>query len=150
MDDPFTTIAWPYLDRPDPDPLKAHARQCVNVAVRKGKLQRPERCEDCGNPGPVEGHHPDYAEPLRVDWLCSGCHGKRHRRGDKVMAKSVTVTDEVIVRIVEHEADLAGERTMAKCAARMIYESHVLRTERRREGFCEQEFKDAVAKLRAS
>lgn len=54
----------------------------VKNAVRRGDLVPASRCEDCGHDFSEfrrEAHHPDYDEPLEVEWLCSLCHGKRHR-----------------------------------------------------------------------
>jgi hypothetical protein len=25
-------------------------------------------------------HHPDYTDPLTVEWLCNSCHLKEHRK----------------------------------------------------------------------
>lgn len=55
-------------------PDKARARNAVQRAVKAGRLMRPERCEDCGNPGAVEASHDDYSKPLEVEWLCRPCH----------------------------------------------------------------------------
>ena len=62
------------------DPEKLRARAALNSAVRSGKIVRPDSCQDCGAVGMVYAHHPDYSKPLSVEWLCSECHGKRHRR----------------------------------------------------------------------
>lgn len=54
---------------------RAHiARAIVSNAVKSGKLIRPENCEQCGGPGPIEGAHEDYSRPLEVRWLCQKCH----------------------------------------------------------------------------
>jgi len=56
----------------DYDHQKTLARKATRILVR------PEGCEDCGGRSP-HAHHKDYSKPLEVDWLCSSCHGKRHR-----------------------------------------------------------------------
>jgi hypothetical protein len=64
------------------DPAKQAARRAVINAVRRGRLVKPTSCEDCGNAAPkraLHGHHEDYSKPLEVEWLCTTCHGKRHR-----------------------------------------------------------------------
>ena len=58
----------------------SHSR--LNNAVDAGKLVRPETCSMCGvSPGKdrlgrsrIEGHHPDHAEALKVEWICDTCH----------------------------------------------------------------------------
>ena len=62
--------------------LRRKARTAARVAVVSGRLTPADRCEDCGHDfrhHRREGHHADYSKPLEVDWLCSLCHGKRHR-----------------------------------------------------------------------
>lgn len=55
------------------------ARAILNAAVKGGRLRRPARCEVCGGMASVHGHHPNYSKPLAVEWLCTLCHGKKHR-----------------------------------------------------------------------
>jgi hypothetical protein len=59
---------------------KELARQMVRNHVARGTMVKPDHCEDCGNSCNPHGHHEDYSKPLSVSWLCSQCHGKRHRR----------------------------------------------------------------------
>ena len=66
-------------------PIKSHtaANQLVNRAVRNGELVKPDHCSECGcnsSERRIEGHHEDYSKPLEVVWLCTECHGKRHRK----------------------------------------------------------------------
>lgn len=65
-----------------PDPIKKAASHAVSNAVRDGRLIPADSCDDCGHDFSEfrrEGHHEDYDKPLEVVWLCSLCHGKRHR-----------------------------------------------------------------------
>ena len=61
-------------ERRHPEALRAHRR--VALAKAKGELT-PQPCEVCG--GTAEAHHPDYADPLAVTWLCRAHHRERHR-----------------------------------------------------------------------
>lgn len=61
------------------DPVKIKARTELGNALRSGKIQSPSHCQDCGVECKPHGHHEDYSKPLDVVWLCSLCHGKRHR-----------------------------------------------------------------------
>ena len=63
------------LDHPE----KTKAHDILNHAVRAGKLERPDTCEDCSKKRKVHGHHEDYDKPLEVDWLCQACHIELHR-----------------------------------------------------------------------
>jgi hypothetical protein len=74
-------VAWqranPRQDRKTP---KDRCRTLFNRAVVSGRLVRPSKCSGCGAAGRIHGHHHDYRKPYDVEWLCSGCHGKRHRK----------------------------------------------------------------------
>lgn len=62
------------------DPSKVRARLKVSYALRKGYIVRPDSCPCCGVSGVlIEAHHADYSRPLDVTWLCSKCHGEKHR-----------------------------------------------------------------------
>jgi hypothetical protein len=50
----------------------------VYLAVKKGSLVRPEKCEWCGAGGKIHAHHEDDKKPLEVIWLCQKCHIARH------------------------------------------------------------------------
>lgn len=49
------------------------------AAVKSGHLVRPETCEVCGAKTHINGHHPDYSQPLVVMWVCQPCHKKLHK-----------------------------------------------------------------------
>lgn len=59
--------------------FKQKARQTYRTALLNGTLVRPDSCSECGIEGKIEGHHPDYAKPLEVVWLCRNCHAAAHR-----------------------------------------------------------------------
>ena len=65
-------------------PAGRPAHRMVHQALRSGKIERPNRCDDCGLERRVEAHHEDYSRPLWVKWLCRSCHRRRHspKRGD--------------------------------------------------------------------
>ena len=61
---------------------KKAANVLVHRAVQTGVLKKSKNCERCGKRKPantIEGHHEDYLKPLDVIWLCTSCHGLRHR-----------------------------------------------------------------------
>lgn len=59
------------------NPEKVLARKLANDALRRGEILKPESCA-CGNVGHLQMHHPDYAKPLAVVWLCASCHMRLH------------------------------------------------------------------------
>lgn len=64
-------------------PEKQRARDVLGKAVAQGKIIKPDTCQGCGDTFASEklhGHHEDYTQPLEVEWLCTWCHGKRHRK----------------------------------------------------------------------
>lgn len=62
--------------RPITERDKASARRKLKRAVVAGEVLRFP-CEVCGH-GEVEGHHPNYAEPLNAVWLCRTHHKEIH------------------------------------------------------------------------
>lgn len=61
--------------------IEFRARVLVGRAVDRGVLERPDHCPECGQSElGIHAHHEDYTKPLDVVWLCSECHGKRHRK----------------------------------------------------------------------
>jgi len=61
------------------NPKKRAASTAVGNAVRDGRLEKPEICEECGSGGRTHGHHDDYSKPLEVRWLCPKCHYGWHK-----------------------------------------------------------------------
>ena len=61
-----------------PNSIKILARTLVNVQIRKGNLKR-QRCKVCKFKD-THAHHEDYSDPLKIMWLCSIHHAKRHKR----------------------------------------------------------------------
>lgn len=55
---------------------KDSARSYANTYLRRGLLQR-QPCRECGAAN-AEMHHPDYAKPIDVIWLCRECHLALH------------------------------------------------------------------------
>lgn len=77
--------SWPQ-QHPERYARMRKAQALVFRAIQRGDLVRPTTCEQCGKTGiMIEAAHYDYAEPLRVRWLCRGCH----KRWDRLQPKSV-------------------------------------------------------------
>lgn len=64
----------------DRNPGKYAAQKAVTTALALGLLVKPTACETCGESKRLDGHHPDYAKPLEVMWLCRGCHKAWHKK----------------------------------------------------------------------
>ncbi len=61
--------------------FKCKAGSIVRNAVVAGKIKKPKTCPSCGDKKcKIEGHHADYFRPLSIEWLCTMCHGKKHRK----------------------------------------------------------------------
>jgi len=58
------------------NPCKLWAVRMANYHLNQ---ENPGKCARCGNGGRLVKHHPDYTDPLKVEWLCNGCHVKEHR-----------------------------------------------------------------------
>jgi hypothetical protein len=57
----------------------------VARAIRKGELVRLP-CEVCGDLK-SEAHHDDYADALKVRWLCRKHHKEHHRKARLVQGQ---------------------------------------------------------------
>lgn len=53
----------------------------LSNAIRHGKVNRPPCCTapGCFSTEHIEGHHPDFSNPLNVVWLCRECHRTLHK-----------------------------------------------------------------------
>jgi hypothetical protein len=52
-------------------------------AKRNGMIIVPDKCSNCGQSGPVHGHHflgYEEAHQLDVHWLCPSCHSSLHAK----------------------------------------------------------------------
>jgi hypothetical protein len=64
-------------------PIQRKAREALHYAIRRGRIIKPQSCEQCGatvRSRLLHGHHADYAKPLEVKWLCFTCHVAIHPR----------------------------------------------------------------------
>ncbi len=62
------------------EPGKRYASHSVFLAIKNGKLVRPETCSSCMQRRPLEAHHESYLmkDRLDVQWLCVQCHRTYH------------------------------------------------------------------------
>ncbi|KKK88108.1 hypothetical protein LCGC14_2746510 [marine sediment metagenome] len=55
---------------------KQHGR--VRTALANGTYKKPELCNKCNKKKRLCAHHPDYGDPLMIEWICYSCHGIIH------------------------------------------------------------------------
>jgi hypothetical protein len=55
-------------------PERRKAQHLANNALRSGRITKKTRCERCERKVKLEKHHPDYSQPLLLEWLCKPCH----------------------------------------------------------------------------
>ncbi len=69
-------------------PERNRAHQRARRAVKRGIIAKPESCGRCSSPiARLQMHHPDYSQPLLVEWLCKPCHAvadRERREAEKV------------------------------------------------------------------
>jgi uncharacterized protein with PIN domain len=69
--------------------VQHNAQARLREAVKRGKIQKPGKCDDCGQmlgKNKISGHHEDYSKPFNVAWVCARCHSARHARYADVFA----------------------------------------------------------------
>jgi hypothetical protein len=67
---------------------KVNAESKALRAIREGRLIKPEKCENCGTITKLEAHHPDYSQPLKVQFLCINCHKAEHKKINEKMRRN--------------------------------------------------------------
>lgn len=74
---------------------KRHAHRAVEIALRSGRLVKPDACERCrAQASRIEAHHEDYTRRLDVQWLCVACHKATHKEErDRAAAARVAMTE---------------------------------------------------------
>lgn len=58
------------------------AQRAFSVAVHRGRIAKPDRCERCQaacERHRLHGHHEDYSKRYSVMWLCWKCHAAVHK-----------------------------------------------------------------------
>lgn len=66
------------------NPIKARTRDITSRAIQSGKLIRPDHCTKCDKQCTPDAHHPDYAKPLYIMWLCRRCHADWHLENEAI------------------------------------------------------------------
>ena len=75
--------AWMRENRPkyhqlsDEHKKRDNARSYAGVYKRRGKIKQ-QPCQNCGSED-SQMHHPDYDQPLLIEWYCRSCHLELHR-----------------------------------------------------------------------
>jgi transposase-like protein len=59
------------------------ARRAAALAENLGLINRPSVCQACFHSSTLERHHPDYSNPIFVEFLCPDCH----RQADADLSK---------------------------------------------------------------
>lgn len=61
-------------------PERGSAWNKLKYALLNKKIKKSKECQKCFRKEKLYGHHPDYAKPLEVVWMCRGCHADEHRK----------------------------------------------------------------------
>lgn len=93
-----TLTSWTAEVNAELEALKKQARYLVNVAVKDGTLFKPVECSHCGSKKKIEGHHPDYCQPLVVEWLCQKCHRAYHAKMNREAAYRLGIPDAAMTK----------------------------------------------------
>lgn len=74
---------------------KHPGRAAAHLAARRALRIPPSMCERCQQTGlRLERHHPDYSQPVLIEWLCKPCHCVADRERRQREADAVTQTRE--------------------------------------------------------
>lgn len=126
------------LAYPDLQAAKSHAHYAVKVALGRGDLERPSRCEVCARLIEVIAHHDDYDKPLEVRWLCRHCHGREHSAEPPwvIAARELRSTGKTyaeVARLLGHSTSSVYKRLNPEKATEMGRRSNAKRRAAKRE-----------------
>jgi len=79
-------------------PERIKARQKVHYYKKVGQLI-PGSCEHCGTNEGITAHHPDYSQPLLVNWLCVNCHRELHRKDREQIGERLNKPSQVVKQL---------------------------------------------------
>jgi len=72
-------------------PKAKRAQSLLHYYLEKGKIVKPDKCEECGKHCKVEAAHRNYDKFDDVRWLCTSCHRKWDWREPKNVTYSVDI-----------------------------------------------------------
>ena len=101
--------AWSAEANAELDAMKKQARLLANAAVKDGTLHKPNECPRCGSKKKIEAHHPDYCQPLLVEWLCQRCHRAYHARLNHEAAHQLGFPDVSMVKKSRKKREATNE-----------------------------------------
>lgn len=102
-------------------PKASIAYGAVHKALKSGLLVRPAACEQCAvTDKPIQAAHYDYAEPLRVRWLCRRCHTLWDRAEPKGGVVKIRRPQPLVERTYLTPSEVAGMLTIGR---RQAYEA---------------------------
>lgn len=78
------------------------ARRVLQNAIKEDKIHAANCCEVCGKKAKTFGHHTDYGQPLKITWVCHGCHYEVHKANHPLNPDNVPQTH---VDLSIHESD---------------------------------------------
>ena len=93
---------------------KTYAHGQVGRAIREGRIVNPKLCANC-LANKSEAHHPDYAKPLSVVWLCRKCHRCLHP-GERRKGPDVRSALEALKERRWSDADIGAELGIERSA----------------------------------
>ena len=117
--------------------IAQRAHTAVNDAIRRGKLVRPEICQDCKQPGhqfkdgraAIQAHHhKGYDHPLDVMWLCMQCHVKYDPRvnGERHGCALLTSNEVKQIRMLASQANEPASELAKKFGVAHVTVNHIL------------------------
>ncbi len=72
-------------------PIAKNAQRLLKYYIDKGRIIRPNKCEECKQEKKIEGAHYNYNQPLKVRWLCTSCHRLWDRKEPKGGTYAVSI-----------------------------------------------------------